>query len=181
MADHEEECSFPNKPGKDVLESILALDEKAEDRMKIYQEVVKLLSIEKTTFNDLQLRPYRTDDFITKLYYETSRFNALGQQWVLKARVNDDERNPSHMLERHLTFQLILKSRITAPVHVQFMVLSGPFCSTKMKPKIYKVEFNNDNTESPHSPLPIVDSTECNKLLSAKTINLRLIICQVPK
>ena len=44
-------CSFPEKPGKEVLESILASDQKGEDRMKVYQNVVKLLSAEKTTFN----------------------------------------------------------------------------------------------------------------------------------
>ena len=130
---------------------------------------------------DLQLRPYRTDDFITKLYYESSRFGALNQQWVVKARVNDDERNPSHMIDRHLTFQLILKSRITAPLEVQFIILSGPFTTTKMYPKIFRVEFNNDNTESQHQTLPLIDSAECNKVLSGKTINLRLILVQVQK
>ena len=44
-------CGFPEKPGKEVLESILASDQKGEDRMKVYQNVLKLLSAEKTTFN----------------------------------------------------------------------------------------------------------------------------------
>lgn len=82
---------------------------------------------------DLQLRPYRTDDFITKLYYETSRFSALNQQWVVKARVNDDERNPSHTLERRIAFQLSLKSRITSNLVMQFMILNGPFSDAKVR------------------------------------------------
>lgn len=81
----------------------------------------------------MQLRPYRTDDFITKLYYETSRFSALNQQWVVKARVNDDERNPSHTLERRIAFQLSLKSRITSNLVMQFMILNGPFSDAKVR------------------------------------------------
>lgn len=60
----------------------------------------------------MQFRPYRTDDFITRLYYETPRFTVLNQTWVLKARVNDSERNPNLSCKRTLSFQLILKSKV---------------------------------------------------------------------
>ena len=58
---------------------------------------------------DLQLRPYRTDDFLPKLFYETARFNAFTLQWVVKARVNDHVDNPIHAARRSLSYQLILK------------------------------------------------------------------------
>lgn len=61
---------------------------------------------------EVQFRPYRTDDFITRLYYETPRFTVLNQTWVLKARVNDSERNPNLSCKRTLSFQLILKSKV---------------------------------------------------------------------
>ena len=60
----------------------------------------------------MQFRPYRTDDFITRLYYETPRFTVLNQTWVLKARVNDSERNPNLSCKRTLSFQLLLKSKV---------------------------------------------------------------------
>lgn len=62
--------------------------------------------------SEVQFRPYRTDDFITRLYYETPRFTVLNQTWVLKARVNDSERNPNLSCKRTLSFQLILKSKV---------------------------------------------------------------------
>ena len=61
---------------------------------------------------EVQFRPYRTDDFITRLYYETPRFTVLNQTWVLKARVNDSERNPNLSCKRTLSFQLLLKSKV---------------------------------------------------------------------
>lgn len=64
--------------------------------------------------SEVQFRPYRTDDFITRLYYETPRFTVLNQTWVLKARVNDFERNPNLSCKRTLSFQLILKSKVHA-------------------------------------------------------------------
>lgn len=66
---------------------------------------------------EVQFRPYRTDDFITRLYYETPRFTVLNQTWVLKARVNDSERNPNLSCKRTLSFQLILKSKVHTHTH----------------------------------------------------------------
>lgn len=65
---------------------------------------------------EVQFRPYRTDDFITRLYYETPRFTVLNQTWVLKARVNDSERNPNLSCKRTLSFQLILKSKVPTEI-----------------------------------------------------------------
>lgn len=73
--------------------------------------------------SEVQFRPYRTDDFITRLYYETPRFTVLNQTWVLKARVNDSERNPNLSCKRTLSFQLILKSKVRTPAHTCTAIL----------------------------------------------------------
>ncbi|CAJ0950458.1 unnamed protein product [Ranitomeya imitator] len=125
---------------------------------------------------EVQFRPYRTDDFITRLYYETPRFTVLNQTWVLKARVNDSERNPNLSCKRTLSFQLILKSKINSPHGVL-----GPYDDVKIHPVIYHFVFTNENNETEYVPLPIIDSVECNKLLAAKNINLRLFIFQIQK
>lgn len=81
---------------------------------------------------EVQFRPYRTDDFITRLYYETPRFTVLNQTWVLKARVNDSERNPNLSCKRTLSFQLLLKSKVTAPLECSFLLLKGPYDDVKI-------------------------------------------------
>lgn len=73
---------------------------------------------------EVQFRPYRTDDFITRLYYETPRFTVLNQTWVLKARVNDSERNPNLSCKRTLSFQLILKSKVHTLLCLSGFILS---------------------------------------------------------
>ncbi|NXA57557.1 CYHR1 protein, partial [Nothocercus julius] len=130
---------------------------------------------------EVQFRPYRTDDFITRLYYETPRLTVLNQTWVLKARVNDSERNPNLSCKRTLSFQLILKSKVNAPMECSFLLLEGPYDDVKINPVIYHFVFTNENNETDYMPLPIVDSVECNKLLAAKNINLRLFIFQIQK
>ncbi|XP_008930389.2 cysteine and histidine-rich protein 1, partial [Manacus vitellinus] len=130
---------------------------------------------------EVQFRPYRTDDFITRLYYETPRLTVLNQTWVLKARVNDSERNPNLSCKRTLSFQLILKSKINSPMECSFLLLEGPYDDVKINPVIYHFVFSNENNETDYMALPIVDSVECNKLLAAKNINLRLFIFQIQK
>jgi len=76
---------------------------------------------------EVQFRPYRTDDFITRLYYETPRFTVLNQTWVLKARVNDSERNPNLSCKRTLSFQLLLKSKVPFVCELVLLFMSRTF------------------------------------------------------
>lgn len=58
------------------------------------------------SFLDVQLKPYRTDEFIHKLYYETSRFYAFSHQWVIKARINAEQKDPTQSSERGISYQV---------------------------------------------------------------------------
>lgn len=51
------------------------------------------------------MKPYRTDEFVHKLFYETSRFTAFNNQWVVKARINNSQRDPTQSSERDMTYQ----------------------------------------------------------------------------
>lgn len=53
------------------------------------------------------MKPYRTDEFLHKLFYETNRFSAFNHQWVVKARINNFQSNPAHSSERDLTYQVM--------------------------------------------------------------------------
>jgi hypothetical protein len=125
------------------------------------------------TILDLQLRSYRTDDFIPQLYYETSRFNALGQQWVVKIKVLGSEK----ILRRSLLFQLVQKTK--GQVKIKFMMIRSPFGDLSVKPTLHHHEFSADTMESECYELAFVDSLEANKMLAAKMINLRLMMFQI--
>lgn len=58
---------------------------------------------------------------------------------------------------------------------VHYLVVKGPFGDMKVNPKIFKFEFNENETETQFVTLPLPDSAECNRLLAAKTINLRFV------
>ncbi|RXG51165.1 Cysteine and histidine-rich protein 1-like protein [Armadillidium vulgare] len=131
--------------------------------------------------SDLQLKPYRTDEFIHKLFYETSRFTALNYQWVIKAHLNDNQRDPHLTNKRYLTYQLIMKSKLTSSVNVHFLILRGPFGDMKVEPHICQAEFTESNLESSFFALPLPDSAECNKLLAARTIDFRLMMALITK
>ena len=125
------------------------------------------------THLDLQLRPYRTDDYIPQLYYETSRFNALGQQWVVKAKVNGNEKS----CRRLLAYQLFQKSKGNS--NIKFMMLRSPFGESPIKPVLKQHEFSEDNAESGYHDITLADPAECNKMLAARFINLRLLMFQI--
>nr|XP_022340793.1 cysteine and histidine-rich protein 1-like [Crassostrea virginica] len=174
LAGHEQSCIHPNKSGDDIMDALSLVDKQKEEELKVYSNLYNLLSHEKVTFNDLQLKPYRTDDFITKLYYETSRFSAFNHQWVIKARINNDK--PTQSVARSMSYQLVLKGKITNPIQLKFIALKGPYGDMKVNPAIYMFEFSPENVETEYFDLPIVSSLECNKLLASKTINVRLIM-----
>ncbi|NXD78780.1 CYR1A protein, partial [Psilopogon haemacephalus] len=178
---HEAECTHPTKTGNELMEILDEMDQTRKKEMQLYNSIFSLLSFEKIGYTEVQFRPYRTDDFITRLYYETPRLTVLNQTWVLKARVNDSERNPNLSCKRTLSFQLILKSKVNAPLECSFLLLEGPYDDVQIRPVIYHFVFSNESNETDYMALPIVDSVECNKLLAAKNINLRLFIFQIQK
>lgn len=174
--EHEDMCTHPHRSGAEVMETLKIIDQQMVDERKIYDSIFELLGYEKILFNDIQLKPYRTDEFVHRLFYESSRFSAFNNQWVVKARINNSQKDPTQSSERDLTYQLILKSKTTSPMNLSYIVLRGPVGDIKVKPDIHQFEFNEQENESPYFPLKLPDTNECNRLLAAKVINLRLIM-----
>ncbi|ERL92723.1 cysteine and histidine-rich protein 1 homolog isoform X1 [Dendroctonus ponderosae] len=176
--EHENQCAHPHRSGAEVMESLLAMDQALVEEKKLYENIFDLLGYEKITFNEIQLKPYRTDEFLHRLFYESSRFSAFNNQWVVKARINNSQKDPTQSSERDMTYQLILKSKSATPLSLNYIVLRGPVGDIKVKPRIYEFDFTEQSNESPYVCLPLPDSAECNRLLAAKTINFRQVVEQ---
>lgn len=128
--EHQAGCSHPKKSGADVMLALEATDASQSEEKRLFNTLIELLSYEKIIFNgecsalmilkpnncvlkslkkcaDLQLKPYRTDEYVHKLFYETSRFSAFNHQWVVKARINNSQRDPHTVNDRQITYQVI--------------------------------------------------------------------------
>lgn len=172
---HIDQCAHPNKPAKEIMPFLKEKDSKHEEERQSLLQLVNLLSFEKICFNDLQFKQYKTDEITPKLYFETNRFNAFFHQWVLKAHVNDNQKNPNLSLNRFISYQLILKSKLNnnqSSVDIKFCILKGPFGEVQINANMQSFEFTSSKTETEFIRLNI-DSDDCNKLLAAKTINFR--------
>ncbi|XP_028155474.1 cysteine and histidine-rich protein 1 homolog [Diabrotica virgifera virgifera] len=175
-SEHEKECVHPNRSGADVMEALKVLDQQMNEERVLYDSIFDLLGYEKITFNDVQLKPYRTDEFVHRLFYESSRFSAFNYQWVVKARINNNQKDPTQSSERDMSYQLILKSKSSKPISLSYIVLRGPVGDINVKARIHEFEFTEQNNETPFVKLPLPDTPECNRLLAATTINFRLIM-----
>ncbi|CAF0810447.1 unnamed protein product [Didymodactylos carnosus] len=174
-------CQYPSKAGIELLDTLKEKKQIAEDEKKCLETVVDLLSLNQIGVSDLVLKPFRTDDFVAKLYFETSRFTCLSLQWCVRARINDNTPHPQLTMNRTLSYQLVLKSKITQTIDLKFFILRGPHGDLQaFKPIIYSFEFSPNHTETEYLKLPI-SSAECNKLLSSTSISLRLLMVQVER
>lgn len=173
---HEAACAHPNKSASEVVPLLLAREREARDDRQIYMQILDLLSYEKIIFNDLQLKPYRTDEFVHKLFYETSRFTAFNHQWVVKAFVDttDDHHDPTQSYNRDLTYQVVLKSKPSSPLSLQFVALRGPYGEGELRPAIHAHVFATEDSTIPHSLS--LHPHDANRLLANKAIHLRLIM-----
>lgn len=136
------------------MSALQARDVDFEEEKKFYATLIDLLSYEKIIFNDLQMKPYRTDEYVQKLFYETARFTAFNHQWVVKARINNSQRDPHQSCEREITYQLILKTKTSCPLNIHYFALKGPFSDMKLNTKIYKHDFTD--TVSPLGILGVI-------------------------
>ncbi|CAH0764079.1 unnamed protein product [Diatraea saccharalis] len=170
---HEAACAHPHKSAAAVVATLAERERRARDANALYDQVLDLLSYEKISFTDLQLKPYRTEEYVHKLYYETSRFSAFGHQWVVKAFINKNQRDPTQSSQREITYQLILKSKTSSPVVVQWAWLRGPFGEAALRPRLQQHAFADAAADAPPQPLPLADPADANRLLSNKAIHFR--------
>ena len=78
---------------------------------------------------DFNLRSYRTDDYVPRLFFESSRAQNFNETWVVKlsiSSVDHSPTNPTALLNRSISFQLIMKSRPSQPKEIHFMVVRAP-------------------------------------------------------
>jgi len=165
----------PQKTGAELLEGITVLASDAKDEVNKLKGLLNMLSCERIAWNDVQLCPNRTDDYIPKLYYETNRFGAFDQLWAMKAKIIGNETNAN----RGLSYQLSLKGK--GSFEVKYFIMKGPFGDAKLSPEVQRFEFRDDNKDSEYHSIQLEGDGECNRLLAARTINLRLMMFLVKK
>ncbi|CAF1287917.1 unnamed protein product [Adineta steineri] len=183
LASHLIVCEYPTKTGLQLINTIRVQKKSCDEEKKCLETVVDLLSLNQIGVSDLILKPFRTDDFVAKLYFETSRFTALQYQWQVRARINDNTPHPHTTVTRSLSYQLVLKSKISQTIDLKFFILKGPHgdpSTVQIQPIIYHFEFNQNNTETEYLKLPI-SSQECNRILSSSSISFRLLMVQLDR
>lgn len=121
------------------------------------------------------MRSYRTDDYVPRLYFESSRANNFNETWIVKLNISCNDHSPSNptmMLNRSISFQLVMKSRPNHPKDIHFMVVKAPGSD-------YQVL---DHVVKPSSPVKLSWSTWLICIVLHRTTWRRLISifrCQV--
>ena len=78
-------------------------------------------------FIDFNLRSYRTDDYVPRLFFESSRANNFNESWIVKLSIScNNNSNPTLLLNRQISFQLVMKSRPNTSKDIHFMVTKAP-------------------------------------------------------
>ncbi|XP_018006835.1 cysteine and histidine-rich protein 1 homolog isoform X1 [Hyalella azteca] len=180
-AAHEADCKQRSLSASEILPFLRSEAEKAETEKSKFSNFMNLLSYEKITFNDVQMRPFRTEEFNHNLYYETTRFSAFGCLFSINMRLNDDRRDTHLTNDRYLSYQLVLRGKPSPPRFlVHFSIVRGPYGGMKVLPNVAQHEFTETLTESSWNLLPLVDSAECNRLLANRNIDFRIVMSQQP-
>lgn len=104
-------------------------------------------------------------------------FTRLSLQRLNQQFNHDSDQNLNSTCNTRMLFCV----QVNSTLECSFLLLKGPYEDVRITPVIYHHFFSNDSNETDYVPLPISDSVECNKLLAAKNINLRLFIFQVQK
>uniref|UniRef100_H2YQ04 RING-type domain-containing protein n=1 Tax=Ciona savignyi TaxID=51511 RepID=H2YQ04_CIOSA len=175
---HTSACNQHAKSPNELLKCLGTINSQQEKQAAVLRNIVELLSCDLISYMEVQLRPYRTEDFVTKLFYESNRFHLLGQTWTLKAYVSAVERHPSNptvSAERKLTCQLFLKSKVSEPLEVDILLLRAPYDDVHIKPKPFYTRFTSEVTET---SVQSIETDYTNRLLGLKVINLRLFMFQ---
>ena len=92
--------------------------------------------------------------------------------WVVKLLIKENR----EISYRSLNYQLICKQRLSNNLLVKFALIAGPHNNTDVNIKVNVFEFKDSELETPEYHLPLAHISDCNRLISSKVINLRLVI-----
>lgn len=123
-------------------------------------------------FVDVHFKACYTEDYTPSLYYESSRFNVCSTMWVLRLVIKEN-REVSY---RSMNYQLVCKQRLSSNLLVKFALVAGPHNNIDVHIRVNVFEFKDSDLETPEYHLPLVHISDCNRLISCKATNLRLII-----
>eukprot|EP00794_Sanderia_malayensis_P018674 gene18674-20559_t len=172
---HEDGCNYPLKTGHELMDAIEINFQKKKEETDKLKMLMQMMSCEKISICDIQLSPCRSDDFLPKLYYESNRFNAFDQSWMIKASVHGNEKS----LDRNLTYQVI--SRTKCNMELKYYLVKGPYGELDIIPDLQRFEFTDDKRETARHPVVLKQSSDCDRLLSTKTINVRMFMFFIGK
>jgi hypothetical protein len=103
--------------------------EQSRHQTRIKDNLLNLFSMDRVGYTDFNLRSYRTDDYVPRLFFESSRANNFNESWIVKLSIsctNNSPSNPTLLLNRQITFQLVMKSRPNTSKDIHFMVTKAP-------------------------------------------------------
>nr|CAB3235372.1 zinc finger protein (TRAF/RING)-4 [Phallusia mammillata] len=174
LSNHFDNCVHPHKSPNELLQCLNSIKDQHSQQVSLLHNITNLLSCENIAYTEVQLQPYRTDDFVTKLFYASNRFHLLGQAWVLKAYVSAVERHPSNptvSADRKLSFQLQLKSKVSEAMDLDVLLLKAPYEKINVTPKLFHATFASDRSECEQQ---LLETDDVNRMLGSKYLNVRL-------
>lgn len=96
----------PLRPHQTVNSSSNAANKKLRSKPGEMTQFLRQFLKKSFSMTDLQMKPYRTDEYIHKLFYETARFSAFNHQWIVKSIINNSQRDVHQCNDRHITYQV---------------------------------------------------------------------------
>jgi len=184
LAKHAVGCDFRFRPVEDVKEKIEEHVEEQAKATRFKSNILILFSSDNVMYLDIQLRSYRSDDYISRLYFESNRIRCGPDEWVMKAFISccdQNPQNPTISMDRSLTFQLILKNRPNFPKDLQFFVTKAPSSDFQIEHVTYLHRFADNALESPAFALPLTSPAEVNRFIASKFVNLRVFFFEMAK
>lgn len=95
-----------NSPTVTVSSTSVPSTEKIKSHIDDLRKFLRQFLKKSFSMTDLQMKPYRTDEYVHKLFYETTRFSAFNHQWIVKAIINNSQRDVHQCNDRQITYQV---------------------------------------------------------------------------
>lgn len=178
---HQDDCQFATMEVKQVTDALGRTMEQNRHQTRIKDNLLGLFSMDRVGYTDFNLRSYRTDDYVPRLFFESSRANNFNESWIVKLSIscnNNSPSNPTLLLNRQISFQLVMKSRPNTSKDIHFMVTKAPGSDFQMDHVTYMHRFTVDTLETPYYTLPLSSPAEVNRLIASRNFYLRVYFFQ---
>jgi len=174
------DCAYRQKTAVDLVTHCKGELAKSKIARMEKRNILDMLSSQDIGYKDVKLSAFRTDNYQSKLQFESEEFQLLGSAWQLKGKITCVENHPSRPTnesDRSIHLELKLRDAVCdEQKEIEYLIMKSPGSPIDLHTMKYYFMFDEQNDVTPLNKLRVKDDSVYNQIIGSLAFTIRVFL-----